>query len=119
MYDRLRQDNARITNTGFSLAVVFTSPSGVEHNARCFFSDIGMMLSAEGFPIPGRRIAITTSTTDLLGAVVFTESNHPKEGWKINLTYNGTSFYGEVLDAMYDRTFGAITMNAGKIKVVA
>ena len=117
-YDRLRQDNARILNTGFSLAVRFIDAAGVNYDARAFFADIGMMLSAEGFPVSGRRISITTNTIGLDGDVIFTESNHPKEGWKIRFTYNGTAFYGEVLESMFDRTFSSITMNAGKIKVV-
>lgn len=119
MYDRLREDNARILNTGFSLPVTFIDAAGVEYSSRAFFSDIGMALSADGFPVAGRRIAMTTNLVGLEGLPIFTEANHPVDGWRVRFTYNGTLFYGEVIDSMFDRTYGAITMNAGKIKVVA
>ena len=118
-YDHLRQDTARILGTNFTLAVVFTSPTGVEYSTSGFFSDIGMTFDANGFPTPGRRVTMTVSTTTPAGVAVFTESNWPKgDGWRITFTYNGTSFYGEVLNAMLDRVTGCITLNAGKIKML-
>lgn len=120
MYDRLRQDTARILSTGFTLAVTFIDPVGVESAVPCFFADIGMALDANGFPIAGRKVAITAPMSSVDGVDYFTESSNPtKSGWKLRFTYNGVSFYGEVLDPMFDRTMAAITMNAGKIKVVS
>lgn len=120
MYDRLRADNARILATGFSLAVTFIDPVGVEYTAPCFFADIGMALDANGFPAQGRKVALTVPMTAQDGTAYFTESSNPsKGGWKLRFMYNGVSFYGEVLEPMFDRTFASITMNAGKIKVVA
>lgn len=120
MYDRLRADNTRILATGFSLAVTFIDPVGVESTVPCFFADIGMALDANGFPVQGRKVAITAPMASVDGVAYFTEANNPsKGGWKLRFTYNGVSFYGEVLEPMFDRTFGSITLNAGKIKVVS
>lgn len=119
MYDRLRQDTARILGTGFSLAVVFTSPTGVEYPCTAFFSDIGMTFDANGMPTPGRRIALTVAMSATDGTAIFTESVWPKgEGWRVSFTYNGAAFRGEVLNAMLDRSMGCVTLNAGKVKVL-
>lgn len=120
MYDRLRADNARILADGFSLAVTFIDPVGVEASVPCFFADIGMALDANGFPVQGRKVALTAPMVAQDGTAYFTEASNPsKGGWKLRFIHNGVSFYGEALDPMYDRTFASITMNAGKIKVVA
>ena len=120
MYDRMRQDTARILNTGFSLAVVFIGPTGIEYPAQAFFSDIGMGFDANGMPVPERRIALTVPTTAADGIAIFTESVWPKgDDWRVSFTYNGTAFYGEVLNAMLDRSMGCITMNVGKVKKTA
>lgn len=120
MYDRLRADNARILSTGFSLAVTFIDPVGVESLVPCFFADIGMALDANGFPVQGRKIVITAPTIAQDGTAYFTEASNPSKGkWKLRFTYAGVLCYCEVLVPMFDRTFGSITMNAGIVKVVA
>jgi len=122
VYDRLREDNTRIIGTGFTLAVVFTSPAGIETPAQCFFADIGMALDDNGFPIQGRKIVLTVNLVGPNGTTQFTPTNNPSvqsdgNPWRVSFAYNGVSFVGEVLTPMYDRTIGAITMNVGKIKV--
>lgn len=117
MYDRMRQDTARILGTGFTLAVVFTSPTGIEYQTNAFFSDIGMGFDANGMPTPERRIALSAACVLADGTVVFNESTWPKgDGWRVAFTYNGVAFYGEVLNAMLDRSMGCVTLNAGKVR---
>lgn len=116
-YDRLREDSKRILTTGFTLAVVFTSPTGIEYPTTGFFSDIGMTLDANGMPTQGRRVTLTVSTTSADGTPIFTESAWPKNSdWRVSFTYNGASFYGEVINSMFDRVMGCITLNAGKVR---
>lgn len=117
MYDRMRQDNARILGTGFSLAVVFTSPTGTTHPVTAFFSDMSLSLDANGMPVVGRKVTLTTHFNAPDGTVQFTEASYPNgPSWRVSFTYNGTAFKGEVTNAMIDRSFGSITMNAGKFR---
>jgi hypothetical protein len=118
-YDRLREDSKRILTTGFTLAVVFKSPTGTEYTANAFFSDIGMGFDANGMPMVDRRIALSVSCLSADGTVIFTEANYPSTSmWRATFTYNGTTFYGEVQKPMLDRTMACIDMTLGKVKVL-
>lgn len=116
MYDRLRQDNARILGTGFTLAVTFTDPTGVECPAMAFFSDTSLDIDANGMPVVGRRVMLSVNLLDADGNVQFTTAHNPSVGehWLVDFTYNGQAFHGEVIRPMFDRTLGMITMNVQK-----
>lgn len=111
LYDRARQDNSRILGTGFTIPVVFTDPSGVECPASAFFKDTEFSLDMTGQPVAARSISLSVNILAADGTVQFTHAHRPKEGWRVEFTYNGLAFAGEVIRPMFDRTLGMITMN--------
>ncbi len=124
LYDRARLDSARILNgeQGFTVPVVFLSPSGVEYNARCFFVapslDVDM---TTGLSRVSPRIGITVSLYDAAGDPVFSTENPADTAgnWRFTLTDNaGRTKTYIARDPMPDRTLGTITMT-GKELVTA
>ena len=117
MYDRLRQDNARILGQNFSLPVVF-SHNGTEYPAQAFATDSSFGIDANGMPCVARRVSISVNLVSATGVVQFTTENNPSigDGWRASFTYNGESFSGLVKDAMFDRTLAMVSMFATRIK---
>lgn len=125
LYDRARLDSARILNSeqGFTVPVVFLSPSGKTYSARCFFVapslDVDM---TTGLSRVSPRIGITVSLYDETGALVFdTENPADTAGtWRFMITDNtGREKTYIARDPMPDRTFGTITMTGKELATVA
>ena len=116
LYDRARNDNARILGSGFTLPVVFTDPAGVACPADAFFKDTEFTVDMSGQPSSARHLSISVNLENASGVVQFTHAHRPKNGWRVSFSYNGIDFKGEVILAMFDRTLGMITMNAQVVK---
>lgn len=125
LYDRARLDSARILNSvqGFTVPVVFLSPSGVSYNARCFFVAPSLALDlTTRLQTVRPRVGITVSLYDAAGALIFSTEN-PADTvgtWRFTFTDNSgrTATYA-AYDPMPDRTFGTITMTGKIVKAVA
>ena len=124
LYDRARLDSARILNgaQGFTVPVVFLSPSGATYNARCFFVapslDVDM---TTGLPRVSPRVGITVSLYDEVGALVFTTENPADTAgeWRFTLTDNtGRTKTYIASGVMPDRTLGSITMTGKELATV-
>ena len=122
LYDRARKDNARILNydQGFTVPVVFTSPTGNVYPARGFFIDTNLEINpATGLPMIARHTAITVSIYDVDGVLQFVSEN-PADTvgiWKATFTgISGSSETFTVTDPMFDRTIGQITMTLKVLK---
>jgi len=121
LYDRARKDNARIlgVSSGFTVAAVFTSPTGVEYSVNGFFIDVNFDVDPQtGLPIVARRVAFTVSLNDKDGVAQFpTENPADTAGiWRCQFV-NGVGEDNNWLveGPAQDRTLGYINMTLKKV----
>lgn len=125
LYDRARLDSARILTSeqGFTVPVVFLSPSGVSYSARCFYVAPSLELDmTTGLSRVSPRIGITVSLYDAAGVIVFADENPADTAgaWRFTLTDNtGREKTYIARDPMPDRTFGTITMTGKPVETVS
>jgi len=121
LYDRARKANARIlgTSSGFSVPVVFTSPTGVEYSVHGFFIDVNFDIDPQtGLPVVALRVAFSVSRYDKNGVDQFpTENPADTAGiWRCRFTNSvGEAATWIVENPAHDRTLGNITMQLKKL----
>jgi hypothetical protein len=120
LYDRARLDSARILTSeqGFTVPVVFLSPSGVEYSTRCFFISPSLVLDmTTGLQSIRPRVGITFSLYDAAGDLLFIDENPADTAgiWRFTFTdTQGRTATYTTNDPLPDRTLGLITVT-GKI----
>lgn len=77
LYDRAVKDNTRIlcSESGFSIPVVFLSPTGASYSTRGFFIDVALDLDANGMPVVARKCAFSFSKYDKDNTDLFPTEN--------------------------------------------
>lgn len=122
LYERARKDNAKILNsqTGFTVPVVLTAPSGNAYNHRAFFVDTNLEINpATGLPMIGRKTAMSISIFNESGALVFSTENPAETAgkWKVAFTspITGVAETMTITDPLFDRTLGQITFTLKKL----
>lgn len=116
LYDRAVKDNTRIltSESGFSVPVVFTSPSDVQYSTRGFFVDVSLDIDfATGLPKISRKAAFSFSKYAEDGTDLFpTENPADTAGtWQATFANSIESSQTWIVDKpMPDRTLGMITV---------
>lgn len=125
LYDRARLDSARILTSeqGFSVPVVFLSPSGVSYSTRCFFISPSLALDMmTGLQSIRPRVGITFSLYDAGGVLLFPSENPADTAgtWRFTFTdTQGRTATYTAHDLMPDRTFGLITVTGKIVETVS
>ena len=117
MYDRAKKDTARIlgNESGFSVPVVFTSPTGVSIPARWFFIDVNIDIDpSTGLPMIARKCAGTVSFYLSDGVTLQFPAQNPVDTsgiWKATFSNSlGQSVEYLVENQIADRTLCTMTM---------
>lgn len=116
LYDRARKDNAKILGRaqGFTVPVVFTSPTGSTINARCFYIDVNLDINpSTGMPIVSRRVAISVNKYAPDDTLQFPTENpvDTPGSWKFTFTNNDGATATYIAEKpIYDRTLAQYTM---------
>ena len=112
LYDRVKTDNQKILNKGFSIVHHITNgKSGEElkdQDIKGFYVDTSLEIDPDnGLPIVGQKIAVTFNIDDItIGSGV----NENYEKWKAIFTNHvGKERIGYFQNPIPDRTIGMIT----------
>ena len=115
LYDRAVKDNTRILTRadGFSVPVVFLSPTGASYSTRGFFIDVALDLDANGMPVVARKCAFSFSRYAAVNTDLFPTENpvDTAGAWQATFTNSIGDANTWIVDKpMPDKTLGMYTV---------